>query len=149
MSASDYKATNQASKKGFGFYATILALILSLAAGVYFVLIRGTFGLDSTHNGDCYDPLITYLLFGGAAVSLVLILLKKYGLSSAVTSIAPGVAICLFVHKCYWYVVDVFVGIDEKHGFDPRFIIFVALVCLAFVVGEVAIYGRKQKKVKA
>ena len=43
-------------------------------------------------------------------------------------------------------MVDVFIGIDEKHGFDPRFITFVALIAAAFVIGEVAIYVRKTKK---
>jgi hypothetical protein len=138
--------SNTSSKKGFGFYVLLLAAVLAVAAGVYFLVIHGTFGLDSTHNGDCYDPIITALLIGGAALAVILALIKKYGLASAVTAIAPGVAICLFVHKCYWYVVDVFVGIDEKHGFDPRFITFTALLVCAFVVGEVALYARKTKK---
>ncbi len=138
--------SNTSSKKGFGFYVLLLAAVLAVAAGVYFLVIHGTFGLDSTHNGDCYDPIITALLIGGAALAVILALMKKYGLASAVTAIAPGVAICLFVHKCYWYVVDVFIGIDEKHGFDPRFITFVALIAAAFVIGEVAIYVRKTKK---
>ena len=138
--------SNTSSKKGFGFYVLLLAAVLAVAAGVYFLIIHGTFGLDSTHNGDCYDPIITALLIGGAALAVILALIKKYGLASAVTAIAPGVAICLFVHKCYWYVVDVFIGIDEKHGFDPRFITFAALIAAAFVIGEVAIYVRKTKK---
>ena len=138
--------SNTSSKKGFGFYVLLLAAVLAVAAGVYFLIIHGTFGLDSTHNGDCYDPIITALLIGGAALAVILALMKKYGLASAVTAIAPGVAICLFVHKCYWYVVDVFIGIDEKHGFDPRFITFAALIAAAFVIGEVAIYVRKTKK---
>ena len=58
------------SKKGFGFYVVLLAAVLALAAGVYFLVIHGTFGLDSTHNGNCYDPLITCLLIGGAAVAV-------------------------------------------------------------------------------
>ncbi|MBQ6562610.1 MAG: hypothetical protein IJL88_01770 [Clostridia bacterium] len=134
------------SKKSFGFIILLLAALAALAAGIYFIVIHGTFGLDSTHNGNCYDPLITWLLIGGAAVAVCLAFLKKYGLASAVTALVPGVSICLFVHKCYWYVVDVFVGIDEKHGFDPRFITFVALILAAFVIGEVAIYVRKTKK---
>ena len=133
------------SKKSFGFYIVLLAAVLALAAGVYFLVIHGTFGLDSTHNGDCYDPLITCLLIGGALIAAGLIILRRYGLASAVTAIAPGAALCLFVHKCYWYVVDVFVGIDEKHGFDPRFIIFGALILAAFVIGEIAIYLKKTK----
>jgi hypothetical protein len=42
-------------------------------------------------------------------------------------------------------VVDVFVGIDEKHGFDPRFITFCALAAAAFLIGEIAVYVRKTK----
>ena len=133
------------SKKGFGFYVVLLAAIAALAAGIYFAVIHGTFGLDSTHNGNCYDPLITWLLIGGAVIAVGLTVLKRYGLASAVTAIVPGVALCLFVHKCYWYVVDVFIGIDEKHGFDPRFITFTALILAAFVIGEAAIYIRKVK----
>ena len=133
-------------KKGFGFYVTILAAILALVAGGYFVSIHGTFGLDSTHNGVCYDPAIVGLLIGGAAVAVVLSLLKRYGIASAVATAAPGIAIAVFVHKCYWYVVDVFVGIDEKHGFDPRFITFTALLVAAFVIGEIALYCRKTKQ---
>lgn len=133
-------------KKGFGFFVTILAAVLAGAAGVYFLAIHGTFGLDSTHNGVCYDPMIVALLLGGAAAAFVLVGVKFYGVASAVITAAPGVALCVFVHKCYWYVVDVFVGIDEKHGFDPRFITFTVLLALAFVVGEVALYARKTKK---
>ena len=140
------------SKKGFGFFKTMFfivvchAVALALAAGIYFLAIHGTFGLDSTHNGNCYDPLITWLLIGGALIAAGLTVLKRYGLASAVTALVPGVALCLFVHKCYWYVVDVFVGIDEKHGFDPRFITFTVLILAAFVIGEAAIYIRKVKK---
>ncbi len=133
------------SKKGFGFYAVLLAAVAAVAAGIYFIVIHGTFGLDSTHNGNCYDPLVTCLLIGGALIAAGLVFLNRPGLASAVTAIAPGVAICLFIHKCYWYVVDVFIGIDEKHGFDPRFITFAALILAAFVIGEVAIYARKTK----
>lgn len=133
-------------KKGFGFYVTILAAILGLAAGIYFLSIHGTFGLDSTHNGACFDPMIVALLLGGAALAAILMAVKKFGLASLVTCAAPGIALCVFIHKCYWYVVDVFVGIDEKHGFDPRFITFTALIAAAFVVGEVAIYTRKEAK---
>ena len=137
--------SNPAKKKAFGFYALIAAAVLALAAGVYFLVIHGTFGLDSTHNGNCYDPLITCLLIGGAAISCGLALWKRYGLASAVAAAASGVSVCLFVHKCYWYVVDVFVGIDEKRGFDPRFLIFTALLVLALVAAEIAIYAKKEK----
>ena len=65
------------SKKGFGFYVVLLAALAALAAGIYFVVIHGTFGLDSTHNGNCYDPLITWLLIGGAVIAVGLTVLKR------------------------------------------------------------------------
>ena len=134
------------SKKSFGFYIVLLAIALTLAAGIYFIVIHGTFGLANTHNGDCYDPLIVYLLIGGAGLTLILTLIKRYGLASAVSAAVPGAGICLFAHKCYWYVTDVFMGIDEvKFNFDPRFIIFSSLIAAAFVIGEVAIYVKKTK----
>ena len=140
--------SNTAEKKSFGFYVIIFAAVLSIAAGIYFLSIHGTFGLDSTHNGVCFDPLIVGLLIGGAAAAVVLVMLRRYGLAAAVTAAGPGVALLVFVHKCYWYVVDVFVGIDEKHGFDPRFITFVVLIIAAFLLGEIAIYSRKTKAVR-
>ncbi len=133
------------SKKGFGFYVILAAAVLALAAGIYFLSIHGTFGLDSTHNGDCYNPLITWLLIGGAVIAVGCALLRRYGLASAIAAAMPFAALCLFIYKCYWYVVDVFMGIDEKHGFDPRFIIFSALILAAFIIGEVAIYAKKTK----
>ena len=71
------------AKKSWGVWATLCAAVLALAAGIYFVVIHGTFGLDSTHNGVCYDPLVTALLIGGAAVAVCLVLLKKSGLAAA------------------------------------------------------------------
>ena len=86
------------------------------------------------------------LLIGGALIAAGLTVLRRFGLAAAVTAIVPGAALCLFIHKCYWYVVDVLYGIDEKHGFDPKFITFVALVAAAFVIGEIAIYTRKTRE---
>lgn len=39
-------------KKAFGVYSTIVAAILSLAAGIYFQMINGTFGATKR---VCYD----------------------------------------------------------------------------------------------
>ena len=136
-----------AEKKSFGFITLLAAVLLSLAAGIYFLVIHGTFGLRSTHNGVCFDPLIPWLLIGGALIACGLAVLKRYGLASAFAVAVPGAALCLFIHKCYWYVTDVFVGIDEPKGvFDPKFLTFVILVVLAFVIGEIALYLRKTKK---
>ena len=137
--------SDTSGKKAFGVYATLFAAILSLVAGIYFQMIQGTFGAT---RRVCYDLPVVALLIGGAAAAVVLVLLKRYGLASAVVTAASGCSILFFIHKCYWYVSDVFVAIDEK-GFDPKFITFVALALAAFLVSEIALYARKVKPAKA
>ena len=92
----------------------------------------------------CYDQWVVLLLIGGGVVSGALVGLKKYGVASAIAAFAPFAAICFFAHKCYWYVTDVFVAIDEK-GFDPNFLWFAGLALGAFIIGEIAVYTRKEK----
>ena len=74
-------------KKAFGVYSTIVAAILSLAAGIYFQMINGTFGATKR---VCYDAPVVYLLIGGAVVTVLLIALKRYGLASAVVTASSG-----------------------------------------------------------
>lgn len=137
--------SDTSGKKAFGVYVTIFAALLSLAAGIYFQMIHGTYGATQR---VCYDLPVVLLLIGGAVVSVLLIAVKRYGLASAAVTACSGCAILFAIHKCYWYISDVFVGIDEK-GFDPKFITFVALAVGAFLVGEIAIYARKVKPAKA
>ncbi len=135
------------TKKGFGVYATIVAALLSAAAGIYLQVQGGVFG---AMKRQCYDPVVVGLLIGALVVAVVLIAIKKYGLAAAAVTALSGVALCKFatVHDAYWYVADVFIAIDEK-GFDQNFLVFAGLVVAAFVIGEIAIYTRKTKKVKA
>lgn len=135
------------AKKGFGVYATLVAALLSAAAGIYLQVQGGVFG---AMKRQCYDPIVVGLLIGALVVAVVLIAIKKYGLAAAAVTAMSGVALCKFatVHDAYWYVADVFIAIDEK-GFDQKFLIFAGLVVAAFVIGEIAIYTRKTKKVKA
>jgi len=135
------------TKKGFGFYATIVAAVLSLAAGIYLQITEGIFG--AMHR-NCYDPIVVGLLIGGAVLAVVLAFLKRCGLAAAVVTALSGVALCMFIrlHDCYWYIADVFIAIDEK-GFDPKFLVFAGLALGAFVIGEIAVFTRKEKAVKA
>ncbi len=133
------------TKKGFGVYTTLIAAVLSLAAGIYFKVINGTFGAT---NRNCFNSYTMILLIAACVAGVVLVAMRRYGLASALVTALSGVSLCFFVHSCYWYVSDVFVAIDEK-GFDSKFLIFAGLAVAAFVLGEVSIYARKEKTVKA
>ena len=134
--------SNTSTKKKFGFYAEIVAAILCLAAGAYYKYVNGYFGLAQSSHKDNWSAIVFWLLIGGAAACAVCILLKRYGLASALVTAGSGVAIAMFVHKCYWYVVDVMYGIHEKQ-FDPKFFTFIGLMVAAFVVGEISLYTKK------
>ncbi len=138
-------SNHPAPKKGIGVYATLLSGVLALAAGLYFITTEGKFG---AMQRNCFSPVIVGLLVAALVVALALTLIKKHGLASAAVTTLSGLSILVFAHKCYWYVTDVFVAIDEK-GFDPEFLIFAGLALGAFLIGEIAIYLPKQKKVKA
>ena len=119
---------SNSTKKGFGVYATLVSAVLAIAAAVIYQVIGGKFGATQR---VCYDQWVVLLLIGGGVVSGALVGLKKYGVASAIAAFAPFAAICFFAHKCYWYVTDVFVAIDEK-GFDPNFLWFAGLALGAF-----------------
>ncbi len=129
-------------KLGVGVFATLLSGVLALAAGIYFIYTTGKFG---AMQRDVFSPVVVGLLIAAFVVAVVLTLLRRHGLSAACVTTLSGLSILFFAHKCYWYVTDVFVAIDEK-GFDPKFLIFAGLALGAFIIGEIAIYLPKGKK---
>ena len=104
---------------------------------------------NSTKKGfGVYATLVSAVLAIAAAV-IYQVIGGKFGATQRVCYdqwVAPFAAICFFAHKCYWYVTDVFVAIDEK-GFDPNFLWFAGLALGAFIIGEIAVYTRKEKAV--
>lgn len=128
---------------------SLSASMFSVAAAVVFQVVNGTFG---KMNYNYYNPIIVWLLLGSLAVVAILMCCRLRGLASFVATATPGVALCLFFalgkHPPYWHVVDVFMKIDEPMGFDPHFVLFCALLLVAFIVGEIAIFVPKSRRVK-
>lgn len=129
----------------------LIAALCSLAAGILFQSVGGVFGLMKYNY---YNPVIAWGLMGTVVVAVVLMVCKLHGLASLVVTAAPGLALCAFFigfgkRAAYWHVVDVFMKIDEPQGFDQNYLIFVALMVVAFIIGEIAIYLRKPGQVKA
>lgn len=130
---------------------TLIAALCSCAAGVIFQSVNGRFG---RMNYDYYNPIIAWALMGVTAIAVVLMLCKLHGLASLAVTAVPGLSLCAFFigfgkRAAYWHVVDVFMKIDEPNGFDQNYLIFVGLMVVAFIIGEVAIYLRKPGQKKA
>ena len=129
----------------------LIAALCSCAAGILFQSVGGVFGLMKYNY---YNPVIAWSLMGCVAVCIVLMLCKLHGLASVVATAVPGLSLCAFFigfgkRAAYWHVVDVFMKIDEPQGFDQNYLIFVGLMAVAFILGEVAIYLRKPGQPKA
>lgn len=129
----------------------LIAALCSLAAGILFQSVGGVFGLMKYNY---YNPVIAWGLMGTVVVAVVLMVCKLHGLASLVVTAAPGLALCAFFigfgkRAAYWHVVDVFMKIDEPQGFDQNYLIFVGLMAVAFIIGEIAIYLRKPGQAKA
>lgn len=131
---------------------TLLSALLSLAAGLFFLSVDGKFGIGKI--ASYWNPVSFGLLVGCIVVVVILLLLKLPGLASFVTTVIPGVCIALFfiggtgegsARAAYWHFADQ--GFEEK-GLDPKFVTFLALMAAAFIVGEIAVYMRKTRKVK-
>ena len=123
----------------------LIAALCSLAAGILFQSVGGVFG-QMKYN--YYNPVIAWGLMGTIVAAVVLMICKLHGLAAVVTTAAPFLSLCAFFigfgkRAAYWHVVDVFMKIDEPNGFDQNYLIFVGLMAVAFIIGEIAIYLRK------
>ena len=140
------------SKKfNFSSLVILVAALCSCAAGVLFQSVGGVFGLMKYNY---YNPIIAGALMGSVVVCVALMLCKLHGLASVVATAVPGLSLCAFFigfgkRAAYWHVVDVFMKIDEPMGFDQKYLIFVGLMVVAFLIGEVSIYLRKPGQPKA
>ena len=140
------------SKKfNFSSFVILAAALCSCAAGILFQSVGGVFGLMKYNY---YNPVIAIALMGCVVAAVALMLGKLHGLASLIVTAVPGLSLCAFFigfgkRAAYWHVVDVFMKIDEPQGFDKNYLIFVGLMVVAFVLGEVAIYLRKPGQKKA
>ena len=135
-----------------GAITAIISALISLAAGIFYNIHHGTFGTGKPEN--CWSPVTFGLLIACIIVVVLLLLLKLPGLASFVATTIPGVCVALFfigingARGAYWHLSRL--PYEEKnYGVDPDFVIFLALLLVAFIVGEVAIYLRKKPAAKA
>ncbi len=130
----------QATKKGAGFWFALIAALVCLAAGIYYQI---------TYKGDqYYTSALFYTLIAAAPLAAVMIAAKAEGFLPAALCVLSGAAILQFVYAMYWDVSVVLVGID-KQSFDTRFIVCCALMIVAFVAAEIALYTKVKKPLKA
>ncbi len=115
--------------KAFGYYVSLAITVLFLVAGIIYVTSYGNDVRD-------YQLWTTVSLFVGFALSLVLTVLRQDKVTPYVQGVFGLAALCLYIRKIYWYVSEVFVGIDEV-AFSGRFILVTTFLAVLFVVALV------------
>ena len=134
-----------------GAIAALLSALISLAAGIFFQVTNGTFGQGKVQS--YYNPVLFGLLIACIFVVVLLLICKLPGLASFAATLIPGVCVALFflggngARAAYWHFADL--GFEEKSfGMCPKFLTFLVLMVVAFIVGEVSIYLRKTPSLK-
>lgn len=126
------------SGKAFGYYVTLAVSLLFLISGIVYVV---QYAKDTRD----YQILTTVLLFVGFAVSVVLLALKQDKYTPYVQGVFSLCALLFFIRKIYWYISEVFVGIDEI-GFNSKFIISTTFLVILFVATLVNCFLPQVKK---
>ena len=134
-----------------GAIAALLSALISLAAGIFFQVTNGTFGQGKVQS--YYNPVLFGLLIVCIFVVVLLLICKLPGLASFAATLIPGICVALFflggngARAAYWHFADL--GFEEKSfGMCPKFLTFLVLMVVAFIVGEVSIYLRKTPSLK-
>lgn len=159
-----------------GAIVALLSALISLAAGIFFYVTNGTFGQGKVQN--YFSALPFFLLIACVLIVVLLLVFKLPGLASFAATLIPGVCIALFfiggsnsianaiyvwisetlgilngdlcnasARAAYWHFADL--GFEEKsYGMCPKFLTFLVLMVVAFIVGEVSVYLRKTPSLK-
>ncbi|MBQ2952396.1 MAG: hypothetical protein IJE07_02455 [Clostridia bacterium] len=134
-----------------GAIVALLSALISLAAGIFFQVTNGTFGQGKVQS--YYNPVLFGLLIAAIVVVVLLLIFKLPGLASFAATLIPGIGIALFflggngARAAYWHFADL--GFEEKSfGMCPKFLTFLMLMVVAFIVGEISVYLRKNPKLK-
>lgn len=128
---------------------SVASAVWAAAAGIFFYSVDGKFGIGKVAN--YWDPLVFGLLIGSIIAVVILLLCKLPGFASFFAAAAPGLAIAAFfigmngARGAYWHFADQ--GYEEK-GLDPKYMTFLLMMVVAFILGEIAVYTRKYHRVK-
>ncbi len=130
--------------KAAGFYVTLTACILAVAAAIaYGVLFSGI-----SYKEPVFDQRVCIILGAAGVVAAVLLFISKAtaGFAPAILCAASGVAFMMFVMMVIWPVSDTIYGIDPFPQFT-QLVICAALILLTLLVSEVALYMKKYRTV--
>ena len=130
-------------KKALGFYVTLAACVLAIAAAAAYGLLFS--GIE--YKEPVFDSRICILLAAAGVIGAVLLFVSKAtsGFAPAVLCLASGIGLMMFVRMVIWPVSDTIYGIDPFPQF-VQLVICAVLIVLTLIVSEVALYMRKYRK---
>lgn len=122
--------------------AALASTLFSVCAAVIFQMVNGIFGVKEYNY---YNPYWVIALLGVVFIVAILMKFEMHGLASLIATLVPALVFCGFfigfdMRPAYWHFADI--PIDEPH-LDHNYVAFCALLVVAFLVGEIAIYSKK------
>ena len=110
----------------------LIGIVLSVLTAVVYALFYGS--ANTMMNNMSWSAF--WLLIGGGAAALVLILVKQGKLAPAVMSICHLIAFTMTIYQMYPYISAAFVGIDST--WEISFFVVMILLAVGLVVNLVA-----------
>lgn len=135
------KYLNVFKERAYGFYITLLAIVLSLVTAIVYA---ANYHADLTFM----SWLAFAMLLVGAGVGLVCAFFRIPELGQAVLGVTSLIGVLFFVKSLYGYLAVVAVGIDLD-GLEPRFLACTILFALTLVVSIVSIFAKQTIEAKA
>ena len=129
------KYLNVFKDRAYGFYISLLAIVLSLITAIVYVA-------NYKNDVSFMSWLAFAMLLVGGIVGLVCAFFRIPELGQAVLGVTSLVALLFFVKFLYGYVAVVAVGIDVD-GLEPRFIICSILFVLTLIASIVSIFAKQ------
>jgi len=128
------------SDKGSGFYATLLAAVLSLVAAFVYM---GAYSRTRYMSWAAFAIIIV-----GVVITVAMVFLKLIRFAPTVMLASIYLAFMFYIYYIYFYISSVVYGIQYS-GFPAIFYINIAFFLLAIIVSIVSIFLSPYKKNKS
>jgi len=130
-------------KKSLGFYISISAVLLCIAAAItYGVCFRSI-----SYKEPVFNLQICILLIVSACISVFLLINKKLeNYAPVLICIGSGISFLMYIKMIIWPVSDTIYGI-EPFPYMNELILCTILFLLSFIFSEVSLYMGKSKEI--
>lgn len=120
------------SDKRYGFYVTIVSMVMSIVAAIVYVM-----SYHAYVNFMSWTAFVMFLV--GVVLSVILLVLRRYTFATLILFAGDLLGLLFYVRHIYSYVQVVVAGVDIA-SFSSNFILSTVFISIAFVLSIVSVF---------